>query len=865
MLEKKLSRFPRSLKRLKCKTPVNYQCGGKCQPIKNNCKKMALGMAKNGLEYLKAVEERKSRIAKVNAKRGGRTLFTVDDSGNVGKGLVGRVADPAKRVYGGTGTVIASTDKKGGAIGRYDDQQKEIFGKLVKNFQDGYNFFPSKQSLSPSKNEIGENVYTFSTNEEARLFKSLLSEDAKGIVVDGKKVTTPPGDNIDFIVGLIADKIATPKPTNQSKPNPSDANDKTGFWLKDENFDRSRFPDFDMPDDAKGDASVAKKYYLDLVKKYDPSNGGSLEQVANARKLYDQLSVLIEMGGGNKKSSQRGKTEAESSTPKLSVDPSKDKEGFWLMDENFDRSRFTDFDLPDNAKRDASVARKIYLDLSRKYHPDAGGSDEQMANVRKLYDQLLVLVEMNNSAKPSRKKVKYDNGLPKIVSTAKPKTSSKPKPGAKFLAESGLSDRILERDGMKAIANALDTNTKLDTGSSDIGQRGSGSTHLGELQVIRLNKPSKQYPSGSASVEDSGGERRILDMGRLIDGVERQMLAEKAIAVGMPKDRIGRMDNTALKKAIEKESPVSDVDKAIAPLEKLAKQYPADNKYADMDLESLLLESDRIGNKYQTPEEIRAQWKAESAVTQEIADLIDKIPDDDDPTPTPTPVKPVAKVTTPPRKGSAYGGISDPLKKRISAPPPKKDGVGESLTDKQKADAAITPLEELAKLRTDGEGEETAIPKPKFRNFNKSTSKKTLAQNVQFYAYRNPDKIAEVTNDDLIKEWHNHMIANAAIRYWDMFPSHKSKSNDVQIRLDQAGGADYRNALVKLLQDRGIFDIADNSYNIDFDAIKKDMEKNAQKGKVDRQSKDFSEPQTQIKSHRDRLARMRKISRQYRG
>ncbi len=219
MLEKKLSRFPRSFKRLKCKTPVNYQCGGKCQPIKNNCKKMALGMAKNGLEYLKALEERKSRIAKVNTKRGGRTLFTVDDSGNVGKGMAGRVADPAKRVY--KGDVIASTDGKENAIkldvgngrGRYDDKQKEVFGKLVKNFQDGYNFFPSKQSLSPSKNKIGEDVYTFSTNEEARLFKNLLNEKAKGIVVDGNKVTTPPGDNIGFIVGLIADKSSKGKST----------------------------------------------------------------------------------------------------------------------------------------------------------------------------------------------------------------------------------------------------------------------------------------------------------------------------------------------------------------------------------------------------------------------------------------------------------------------------------------------------------------------------------------------------------------------------------------------------------------------------------------------------------------------------
>ena len=161
--------------------------------------------------------------------------------------------------------------------------------------------------------------------------------------------------------------------------------------------------------------------------------------------------------------------------------------------------------------------------------------------------------------------------------TASPKKASptpkqiKLKPGARFLAEAGLSDRIREREGMKAIANSLDTKTKLDTGSYEIGRRGSGSTHLGELDVIRLNKPSKQYPMGSASVIDSTGDRQVLDMGRLMDGVERQMLAKQAIAIGMRKDQIGRMDNTALKKAIDKESPVSKAYKAIAPLEELAK------------------------------------------------------------------------------------------------------------------------------------------------------------------------------------------------------------------------------------------------------------------------------------------------------
>ena len=92
---------PRGQRRLKCNVPTNYQCGGKCQTIKNKCNKEALGMAKDGLAYLKAVEERKARIAAVNAKRGGRSQYVVDDRGNVGRGAQGREADPNKRFYKG--------------------------------------------------------------------------------------------------------------------------------------------------------------------------------------------------------------------------------------------------------------------------------------------------------------------------------------------------------------------------------------------------------------------------------------------------------------------------------------------------------------------------------------------------------------------------------------------------------------------------------------------------------------------------------------------------------------------------------------------------------------------------------------------
>jgi hypothetical protein len=48
------------------------------------------------MEWLSAVDERKARIAKVNAKRDGRSLYAVDKWGNVGKGQAGRSSDPNK-------------------------------------------------------------------------------------------------------------------------------------------------------------------------------------------------------------------------------------------------------------------------------------------------------------------------------------------------------------------------------------------------------------------------------------------------------------------------------------------------------------------------------------------------------------------------------------------------------------------------------------------------------------------------------------------------------------------------------------------------------------------------------------------------
>lgn len=72
-----------------------------------------------------------------------------------------------------------------------------------------------------------------------------------------------------------------------------------------------------------------------------------------------------------------------------------DEIGFWLLDNNFERSRFSDFDIPEDAIKAESIAKSFYKKLAQKYHPDQGGTEMQMSNLGRLHDQLMALVEMN--------------------------------------------------------------------------------------------------------------------------------------------------------------------------------------------------------------------------------------------------------------------------------------------------------------------------------------------------------------------------------------------------------------------------------------------------------------------------------------
>ncbi len=102
---KKLARFPKARRsistksrpfRLKCNVG-NFQCGARCTPVTytntkgkrayTKCAKNPTGMAKDGLQWLQYVEDRKRRAEK---KFGGQ--FTTDDQGNVIRS--GKVADP---------------------------------------------------------------------------------------------------------------------------------------------------------------------------------------------------------------------------------------------------------------------------------------------------------------------------------------------------------------------------------------------------------------------------------------------------------------------------------------------------------------------------------------------------------------------------------------------------------------------------------------------------------------------------------------------------------------------------------------------------------------------------------------------------
>jgi hypothetical protein len=64
---------------------------------------------------------------------------------------------------------------------------------------------------------------------------------------------------------------------------------------------------------------------------------------------------------------------------------------FWLTDGNFERSRFTDFDVPEMALLTESSAKAFCRKLAKRVK----GNQEQLANVDRLLNQMLVMVDLH--------------------------------------------------------------------------------------------------------------------------------------------------------------------------------------------------------------------------------------------------------------------------------------------------------------------------------------------------------------------------------------------------------------------------------------------------------------------------------------
>jgi hypothetical protein len=71
--------------------------------------------------------------------------------------------------------------------------------------------------------------------------------------------------------------------------------------------------------------------------------------------------------------------------------------GFWLLDANFDRSRLEDFGISKDVLGSMVSVKKIWKELSLRYHPDKGGTEEQQANLNRLQNQMMAMASFSES------------------------------------------------------------------------------------------------------------------------------------------------------------------------------------------------------------------------------------------------------------------------------------------------------------------------------------------------------------------------------------------------------------------------------------------------------------------------------------
>ena len=103
---------------------------------------------------------------------------------------------------------------------------------------------------------------------------------------------------------------------------------------------------------------------------------------------------------------ERLKAENTALKQQLTKDQGFDLVGFWLQDGNFERSRLEDFGISKDVLDSTSAVKKVWKELSLRYHPDKGGTQEHQANLNRLQNQMMAMASLAESVdKPTKKRI----------------------------------------------------------------------------------------------------------------------------------------------------------------------------------------------------------------------------------------------------------------------------------------------------------------------------------------------------------------------------------------------------------------------------------------------------------------------------
>ncbi|NEZ62002.1 hypothetical protein D0962_04300 [Leptolyngbyaceae cyanobacterium CCMR0082] len=80
--------------------------------------------------------------------------------------------------------------------------------------------------------------------------------------------------------------------------------------------------------------------------------------------------------------------------------------GLWLNDNLFGIADIEDFGIKERDLTSTESVDKAYKKLARQFHPDKGGSGEQMANLNRLRSQMKSIAKLNSDPQPKKKKTK---------------------------------------------------------------------------------------------------------------------------------------------------------------------------------------------------------------------------------------------------------------------------------------------------------------------------------------------------------------------------------------------------------------------------------------------------------------------------